>query len=206
VGKYTGTSIPKTIIPDDTTSLWGVDNIFYKYVGHQECQYSKKRVIDGVEYVAQKLFYQFPDRQDKQLWVGDASPSLFTTCINCRLYNNVCSGHPGTSHGHKKEIDINYFTLAESNATQYRPTGVPPIIIWKSLTPMVLDTSVFDWERNFYFLKYSIDIFPNSHFTLQEDILKYMLSKTGIPFIGQLSVDTGTVYQHHTHIHCDLKI
>lgn len=157
-------------------------------------------------YVAQRLAYEFPGRPDKQLWIGDGTP-----------ITGDCPDHYGTHNGHKS-FDINYFTLAGfeqsnylwGNATQYGSTADKRTVIWKSLDLMVLDESLIDWEKNFYFLKYMIELFPRFHCSMHGIIWGYLKSKTSMsewqPMVKHITAaDMGLAYNHHTHIHVDTE-
>jgi hypothetical protein len=171
---------------------WGDESIYHLYAGQSHCQYAKKDIVYGVLSVAKSIFLDFPDRADRRLWIGDACPSM-----------GNCPGHPLNSHSRKNQLDINYYTFG-INSTQYRKNE-PVTSIWHSFNPMTLDIKMFDWERNFQFMKRLLEIFPASRFITQEDILKHMRSKTNIDFLGNISVDTGTMYNHHTHMHIEIR-
>lgn len=103
-------------------------------------------------------------------------------------------------------MDINYFTFADRNATHcYVASGCPRTKIWIDTDDMILDESVFDYERTFYFIYYMSQSLPDAHFELHEKIWQLMISKLPKELWLQLVPKTtecgGTIFNHHLHMH-----
>lgn len=155
------------------------------------CCYLAEHVHKVLEYVFLEVYNKFPDRQDRLVNVGDATPT-----------SGSCSGHPGTSHSGLKALDLDYYTH-ETNVTQY---GIVPTIIWDNNGLLV---DVFDWERNYLLWEHIYSIFPESLGTVDRRIREYMLplvaSNFGLDayeeFRTHIQGDDPEHYNHHLHIH-----
>ena len=194
---------------------WGsrnkIDNSpFWVYGGGNYCAYIYRNHLHLVKLVAMSVYYDFPKAIDKRLSIGDACPPT-----------GNCKGHPGSSHGTLCSLDTNYYTLLESNTTQYRPgrTGIDPISnlikMWKpGKAGEELIEDVFDWERNFIFFYRLRQIFPRCVISinnvLRDVIMENLKRKHDYSFQMRkdlykfIQVNVGTTYRHHTHAHIAL--
>jgi len=194
-----------------------------RYAGNPKCPYIEWDVYLAIEMAARTIYYEFPDRPDRTLWLGDACP--FTGgCSSCGELNTNggrCGGHPSSSHSHRRSIDFNYYTFAEfdpnnrkwGNITQYAPKGMSWTSMWEDTDNMILKPGVFDAERNMrlvLILKNLLGIDPTVRYGTQE-VLKAEMSKlisdrdTKIKFNLATGEVSGTTYNHHTHAHVVLK-
>jgi len=164
--------------------------------------------MGAVNLVAMSIYYDYPDRSDRRLHIGDACPPT-----------GACTGHPGSSHAGCKAMDTDYYTWGPNNTTQYRPTGnvsdeLRTITkIWNDVCSD-LKTDVFDWERNYILLVRLRDVFPRGQFSTQNILKDYMVAEAEKKFgrrddklevfKRRVGVDLGNKYNHHTHFHLNL--
>jgi len=140
------------------------------------------------------------------MWIGDGTP-----------LTGQCPHHYNTHYG-LKAFDINYFTMAKwqaeirqwGNATQYGSTATHRTEIWLSKSPMVLNDYLFDWEKNFHFLKYLHELFPEMRCGIHSLIWAGMKDRypqtEWQPLVRHLATDaTGNDYNHHVHLHVDTE-
>lgn len=167
-----------------------------KFNGQTGCRYIYHQYLIDLDRASFLIFLEFADRADRRVNFGDASP-----------LNGNCPGHPGSSHGKKKSIDIDYYTF-ESNRTQYRKQTLGPLTpIWKDNE---LLAGVFDWERNYFFWRYLWRMDDSFRGSIDERIKKYMKSlivkkygvKAGAEFHRHIGGGAPGAYNHDTHIHC----
>lgn len=195
---------------------------WFRYVGNPNCSYLELGLYLAVEHVAMLTYYKFPDRPDRTLYAGDA---------NCM--SGSCPGHPGGSHKGSRNprvgwrsIDFNYYTLVgydkdkgyHGNRTQYvvgleskRTTRIWDDTHRTDSSKMKLRPGIFDAERNayFYFTLRKLLTYPGCRFGTHEilgnlmyDSLKYN-DKNFLR--SNSSLDRGTVYNHHMHVHAKLR-
>jgi len=191
-----------------------------RYAGDPKCPYIERDCYLALEMAAKVIYYEFPDRPDRTLWLGDACP--FTGgCAECgylRSTGGKCGGHPGGSHSHRRTIDLNYYTLVGfdkskghwGNITQYAPKGMSTTPIWKGDK---VDLTKFDAERNFRFsivVKQILGIDPSINYGSQEDLViemgKYAKNRDERIFFNHRTGETsGKTYNHHIHVHLVMK-
>jgi hypothetical protein len=149
------------------------------------------RIID---LIAKTIYYDFPNRLDRRLNIGDCTPTI-----------GGCDGHPGSSHAGLRTMDVDYYTLGESNVTQYKPECAEKTRIWSDFYKLIN----FDWERNYIFWKRIKEAFPNAKVNTDKRILSYMKEKVRKKY-GADSVhklirfvygDGENQYNHHIHAH-----
>jgi hypothetical protein len=166
-----------------------------------------------VELIAMEIYHKFPDRKDRRLSIGDNTPQT-----------GNCSGHPSGSHSGCDVMDINYYTLGETNTTHYRPGNSGDacnklISIWRGdgwvgNNPDNLLIDLFDWERNYVIIKRIAELFPDSYFMINTCIGNYIYSKVknlygyneAIKFINRVNTDNIPTYNHHIHCHIALRM
>ena len=180
--------------------MWGISGDYWDYGGQSVCARSQRDIAEIIKLCARILYYRFPDRQARKLSVGDAcSPQ-------------GCSGHPPGSHGPRlNTIDFNYYTHGETNHTQYRPRDGVITQIWPvGKRGVELIESLYDWERNYLLWWMLRQALPESNFSTQNVIMDFMVleitKKYGYAarkeFLQFTRADSGTTYNHHTHVHC----
>jgi len=153
------------------------------------------------------IFNFYPDRPDRRLAIGDASP-----------YFGQCEGHPPGCHCNRRDVDFCYYTKGETNWTQryYTPADSKMTPIWKYRTGYLgrekgfLD-KIFDWERN-YHLMISCKRFGARVIT--QDVIKAHIIKNlkrlgrhedANEFHLDISSDPLTTYHHFEHIHVSFE-
>lgn len=151
-----------------------------------------------MELAAAAVYYRFPDRPDRRLFLGDAS-NPFT----------VCHGHPGTSHGPCGDaIDFNYYTFAQNNATHY---GHPHVELFDGDQLIV---EIFDWQRNYWLWRCLKQAFPCAYFSISQSIFDHMYpqvdraygASAAREFDAMTGKDPGCDYFHCIHVHCKLGL
>jgi hypothetical protein len=210
--------IPEKLVPDEKLSDLVRGNVldsnmivqysrdleasnYLIYGGNTTDSYMLDSHFEIIDAIAKRLFHSFPDRLDRYLRVGDCSPIV-----------GSAGGHP-EGHNDKMTADFDYYVLSESNTTQYRP-GKPgdwcwPITdIWK--TPGIeINPKIFDWERNYWLMRYLYTVFKSPNIRVSDAIYSYMSSKIQLKYgqeayieFGQnVQRDPGTKFNHHTHMH-----
>jgi len=128
-----------------------------------------------------KVFYEFPDRQDRALGVLDACVAKGQT-----------PGHPTGSHTSPpcQDVDLCYYVMKGVNNTQYPPS---PSIIWDGDKL----TGNFDRERTTRFLEIAYSYLPDM--TVQTD--DRIASAIGSP--RYMHGDRVPQYNHNKHMHVD---
>jgi hypothetical protein len=185
---------------DLSFSSWGVryqcdhKSLFWTYGGKDPCRFLKGNYVPVLDYIIKTVYFDFPDRNDRRLNIGDATP-----------ISGPCSGHPGGSHQGLRSVDFDYYTLGENNVTQYKPECIEEkTIIWDD------DTLInFDWERNYILWKRIKEAFPDVRILTDIIILQYMLEmiskhygyEESINFDRYVSGNSHGMYNHHTHVH-----
>lgn len=162
------------------------------------CCYLYATIHNVVELVAQQIYHAFPDRNDRRLVVGDATPwNKHVSCPN----------HPGDSHMGWENFDLDYYTF-QTNSTQY---GDDKTDIWNRLG-YELKEDVFDWERNFwcYFL---LKRYMNARIRVNWEIREFIADNVRREYgsdmyreftkeiIPKYPQDEGTAFNHHIHAH-----
>lgn len=165
------------------------DTAYVKFVGNPDCNYIKLDLLQAVSLVAQSIYHDFPEAKDRRLWVGDCCP-----------WSGNCPGHPGTSHGKQTSLDINYYTFADSNLTQY-PGTKDRIELWSD-PGFELLPGVFDAERTFYFLYRLKQLVPGTVCVTNDVIATAIQAVSALPL--DIQTDTGVTYNHHRHSHISL--
>jgi len=168
-------------------------------VGKRDCAYLRSSTLSELEYIAHYIHNKFPDRPDRQTWIGDACPQ-----------SGNCSGHPNGSHAGGQRLDINYFVIDDHNSTQYGISKEYPYI---EVCDGEKVTSKFDWERNYYFIKKLVEITGNDTSRTCDAIQNYIFQKlykqfgrtVGNEWYQMISGDIGTKWQHHRHYHLNMN-
>lgn len=151
-----------------------------------------------VDFSAMLIYFMFPDRQDRRLFIMDNCPQA-----------GSCPGHPQGTHAGGTTLDTGYYTH-KTNRTQ--PGGVSNIEITQIWDGGNLLADAFDWERNFLFLRDLYRAFPDSSMIVHQTIKNYMMrmikEKYGdqewVDFSQHVRGDTVPQYQHDKHIHVKL--
>jgi hypothetical protein len=101
---------------------WSFEDTWYReYAGKTECAENEKETYLFLDWLFRYLGERFMIVRDSyQAILGDACPEYGIYC---------CPGHPNNSHSGfiQTSLDVNYFTLGESNYTQY---GGRDVDIW----------------------------------------------------------------------------
>lgn len=171
---------------------------YNQYIG--KCPYLEQGRLEALYLVAQSIYHDFEDAQDRLLWIADGSPFV-----------GACKGHPGNSHAHKITVDVDYYTLLHKNHTQRWGPGGEPVQIWEEPGVSLL-TQTYDIERNFIFLARILQVMPGSTYrtnaVLKEELRLWGNSRYGWDLttgvIQHCVGDQGVTYNHHTHAHLDL--
>lgn len=182
-------------------------NSYWVYGGRNACSYMFSTHMKIIELVAKEIYHQFPDRIDRRLSIGDCTPK-----------SGPCDGHPGNSHCGGTVLDINYYTKGSNNTTHYRPGEKKDPInkVTKIWDGNKLLTEIFDWERNYFFMKrlfniYSIIGVTKMQIRVNTSILNCMKTKVEDKygykaFFGDpISGDTISSYCHNLHAHISLS-
>jgi len=173
--------------------LW--EESFYRFVPRGECSFLRKNITEKLKNV---LISIKVDKPESVIWVGDACPRI-----------GSCSGHPGSSHGHLTAFDIDY-PLYSGNGTQYANRENKEKIWIK--TGLILDESKIDWWVTWQLLirLKACALNETTHFILHKEIFKLIIkniTKKERDYLYTItSLDEGTRYNHHTHIHIRMKL
>lgn len=185
---------------------------YWVYAGNLNCSYMMWDHMKIVEFIAMEIYNKFPDRQDRRLCIGDNTPM-----------SGACDGHPGSSHAGCCVMDTNYYTLGKNNTTQYRPGKKGDACYeltyiwdesngWPGNDPNKLLKDVFDWERNYYFVKRLKDFFPKTNLITNSVIRNYIMDEVkkkygqnaATEFFKSMGSDLNPVYKHSHHFHMSL--
>lgn len=193
-------------LPFNVTTKFVNNNDYYpsiQFCGSSTCNYLKINYVSLLNLIAASISYDFPDREDLRLAVGDCTP-----------IDGDCPGHPVGSHRGGAKFDINYYTF-KTNLTQYRKSREQLITsIWDGNYGWAekLLTDVFDWERNYEFFIRTKIIFPQASFMSNVNICEHMrkqvLAKHGREkakeFSRLVNGDINKTWNHHLHSHCSV--
>jgi hypothetical protein len=159
------------------------------------CRYIRTDVFEILKLIAVELDRKFPDRKAKYLEVVAANPLAGSVCEN-----NPAHGRDGCT------VDCNYFTMGETNHSQWPQPIVP---IW---TDGKLNNN-FDTRRNMEFVTMLSMAFPSAQIITDTRIKDMLVYEAGTVY-GQMGKelmqdaiwpDSPEHLNHHTHVHCWTK-
>ena len=176
---------------------WGSNNNlthpFWIYAGNNNCSYILEKYKLALEIIFRSMYWDFPDRKARRIEIGDCCPSNLT--LNCQ-------GHPDNSHAGGKSMDLNYYTFANTNTTQYQAEGFEKVKIWSDNGDLL--ENVFDWERNWELWKRIKQVFPEMKVRVDKRIADYIHAKTGQDVYQIVTPDNPGQWNHHLHAHVSL--
>lgn len=196
------------ILGDQVENSPGLGDVFdTEYVDSSPCEYRAMRRSHFLvlNLIVHELTLQFPDRKAPRLTLLDAG-SLDGSCPHHTTHN----GFPPTA------LDVQYFTLGESNCTQ---GGKPRVEIWDegSSWPGQLN-SLFDAKRNAAYILLLAEAFPwltstnaggrymNNHILMcskiRAAIMNAAKTQAEREILKKATQDEDTpYYNHHLHMH-----
>lgn len=121
----------KIASPSEYSSV-AVDLPWISFEGRRACHYLKRNYWKILDLIALKIYLHFPERMDRQLIVGDATPLA-----------GSCPGHEKGTHKNGSSIDLNYYTYI-CNTTKFARNG-QQTPIWDSNGNLM--KNAFDGER-----------------------------------------------------------
>jgi len=163
---------------------WSKEGAWHTFVGN--CPYNYNNAAYMLQYIFREVAYKYPDRNDPRISILDASKGGSTPCPN----------HP-VGHIHCADIDLQYYTLGESNYVQLAPSGEVYTNIWNSNNTL---NNLFDIERVYYLFTRIGYYFPYSLITVDHKILDALPSLPNNKVVG----DDVPSYGHKYHAHCRL--
>ena len=191
-------------------------------MGNPDCSFLELGLYIAIDHIAMLAYYNFPDRPDRCLYVGDAC-----------CYNGSCIGHPRTSHWGSidpsigwRSIDFNYYTLVGYDSEKYHYGNRTQYVVgledsgttnlWSSTHPndqskMKLRPNIFDAERNAYFYIGLRNLLSHDGFLLgaQQILLDEMRKVSSYDdsklLYTYFNGDHGKAFNHHKHVHANLR-
>ena len=175
---------------------------FYRYKGKAECSFLYGDLAEVLVYTMQSLYIDNPSKPP--LVMGDASS---------RQLRVSCPGHP--THKNLTEVDFDYPTYS-GKGTQYDRGNIE--YIWGVGGDFILQEDLIDWWMMWQFLvildknlKECLDGIPKmKQFIIHEKIFelidKNIPYKDGRHLYSIVSLDTERNYNHHTHMHLNLRM
>jgi len=190
------------LVSSSSFTSWGkqgTQTYYYRYGGKTTCNFLQPLPAAVIHHVLRGMYYDFPSRKCRWMSVGDACPSD----AHC-----ACEGHPGGSHSGGYALDFDYYTMSESNITQYAQPGTSRTKLWNS--DGTLKTNVFDWERVYAFITRMSKAFPNVKFMMDVRIYVHIYQQVEArlgsaakrEFQHYTQGDAEGLYNHDTHMHC----
>ena len=166
---------------------WPREGPWWQYLGKCNWLYSRASII--LQEIFKAIQFRYYYRPDPRIAVLDASTR---TSVKC-------AGHP-VGHTNGSNIDICYYTLADSNITQPNYINKPHIVIWDDNDE--LDTDVFDVDRNGLLFDLILNgkdykgdlLFPQAVIEVDERIAALYPDMN-------LRGDPPRQYLHHLHMH-----
>jgi hypothetical protein len=158
-----------------------------------------RHIFQTLEFISRELQLQFPDRKAQRL-----------TFLDAGNFDGVCPNH-GTHNGFPPTaLDVQYYTLGESNCTQF---GQPHTEIWND--DGALNRKVFDAERNAAYILLLAEAFPwlgtgNNYLMINSKVRSAIISagksiaEQAILKGASRDEDTPT-YNHDRHMHLYFK-
>jgi hypothetical protein len=156
--------------------------MFYEVLGHKDYRFTFADAKERLEYVFRGIYCDFPNRPCRTTSICDLSTST-----------GLATRHP--HHAFGEALDLQYFTWGLSNRTQ-SPTKEQKIWIGD-----MLDTTVFDTQRNWECFKRIKELFPMCHMEVHTKIKAALESFVGGRVLWLVASDG---YNHDLHVHVHL--
>ena len=195
-----GCGCGKTVAPLSDSYKWrwfrGAHHTAFRFNGR--CDTLIKNVLEVINLAALEIYLQYPDRNDRKLNIGDATP----------VDGSNCPGHPPGSHQNSSAVDLDYYTFA-TNVTQYRDSVIEKTKIWEDGNL----TEIFDWERNYQLWRLLQKMLPGlgiaTHIVIKEYMGSQIKAVYGVKeqelFNLYVQGDENPAYHHDTHAHLYLQ-
>jgi hypothetical protein len=191
---------PKSITPSEKPICLGDDYLpFYRYRGNMYCCFLQANFIEVITETIKSIIIDRPST--KPFIVGDATPLKL---------RESCPGHP--THRDHKEIDFDY-PLYSGKGTQFDKKNLERI--WTTDGKWNLESELIDWWAIWQFvIRLNRNLGSNRRqFIIHEKIFDLIIEKSGIKqysddyreLYGSLSLDTDRNYNHHIHMHFNLR-